>query len=68
MNNGAVYDRVVHHAGEQGISIRNLEERAMLANGTIGKWKTSTPRLDSVLHVSKVLNVPLEELIGNDEE
>ena len=58
-----IYDNVKHLCAEKGISISQLEKEAGLGNGTIGGWKTSVPRIDSVQSVAKVLKVKMEKLL-----
>lgn len=58
-----IYENVKHLCDEKGISISQLEKEAGLGNGTIGGWKTSVPRIDSVQSVAKVLKVKMEKLL-----
>lgn len=48
---------------ERGISIAELEKQAGLANGTIRKWDVSSPYVDSLSSVAKVLKVKPSKLI-----
>lgn len=57
-----VYENVKSVCEEQGIPIYECEKRSGLANGVIGGWRKSSPRLDSVIAVSKALHVPLLRL------
>lgn len=58
-----IYDNVKRISDEKGISIFQLEKEAGLGNGTIGGWRTSTPRLDSLQAVAKVLKVKVDKLL-----
>ena len=58
-----VYDNVKRIADERKIPIAKLERKADIANGTIGKWKTGMPRMDSLKKVADYLNVTVDELI-----
>ncbi len=57
-----LYDKIREIAQMKGISITNLEIKAGLSNGTIGKWKNSDPRISNVQAVANALEVKLEEL------
>ena len=58
-----LYDKVKRLADEQKISIRSIEIKAGLANGTIGKWRENKPFVDSIKRVSEVLGVKIEDLL-----
>lgn len=60
-----IYDNVKRLSDEKGISISQLEKEAGLGNGTIGGWRTSAPRLDSLQAVAKVLKVKVDKLLKN---
>lgn len=62
-----VYENVEQLCKEKGISICQLESRSGLANATIGKWRKSTPTLDSLRKVAAVLNVSIEKLIAEKD-
>lgn len=62
-----LYDVVAKIAEEQHLAITAVEELAGLGRGSIGKWRNSTPKLDSVAKVAKVLNVPLASLVNEYE-
>lgn len=49
---------------ENDIPIYALEKKCGLGNGTIGGWEKSTPRVDSLIAVSKVTGLSIDELIG----
>lgn len=57
-----IYDNVKRCCNQKGLSIRELEIRAGLGNGTIGGWKTGNPRTDILLKVADVLEVSLDDL------
>lgn len=48
------------------MSIREMEQKAGVANGTIAKWKTASPTLKNLLAVSSVLGVKIEDLTRDD--
>ena len=61
-----IYDRVKKLCTEKNISIFECEKRAGLGNGVISGWKESSPRIDTLKAVAKVLDVPLDELAKDD--
>lgn len=52
---------------KRGISISRLEKECGIGNGTIGGWKTSSPRLDTLKKVADYLGTPLEILLEEEE-
>lgn len=63
-----LFDKIKAICQEKGMSISLLERTAGLGNGTIDGWNTSSPRLENILAVAKVLGVPLSELVGGEDE
>lgn len=45
-----------------------MEAKANLKNGTVGKWRESIPRADSLRKVAKVLHVSMETLMKEPEK
>jgi len=62
-----IFDNIKRITDAKNISIRTLETEAGLANGTVGKWRTSNPTIDNLMAVAKVLGVALTELLKEDE-
>lgn len=58
-----IYNNVKEIAAQKKISITDLEKAAGLANGTIGKWKDSVPKVSSLEAVAKALKVTVSQLI-----
>lgn len=58
-----MYKTIEDMARKRGMSIKSLEEKAGLGNGTIGAWKTCSPKLDSLEKVASILDVKVETLI-----
>lgn len=58
-----IYDRVRELCDRQQLSIATVEDRAGLGHATIRKWDSSVPKIDTLVKVAKVLNVPVTELI-----
>ena len=59
----AVFDRIRAITKMRGMTIKEVERRAGLHNGTIGKWRKSSPRLKNLLAVANVLGVKIETLL-----
>ena len=58
-----IYDNVKELADNNNLTIRQVELKAELGNGTIARWKKSKPSVVTLLKVAKVFNVPLEDLL-----
>ena len=57
-----IYENILELAKKQGLSISKLEKLAGLSKGAISKWKTSSPNVNNLAAVAKVLKVKLEVL------
>lgn len=58
-----IFDNIKKICDEKGISIAGLEKATGLGNGTIGGWRTSSPRVNVLKKVADYLGVPLEQLL-----
>lgn len=58
-----VYNNVVELSRKKGLTISKLEQKAGLANGTIGKWKTKSPLVESLVKVATALGVTVNRLL-----
>jgi len=58
-----IYENIKRLCDEKKISITELEKKAGLGNGTIGKWKTAHPTMNSVYMVADALNVKVTKII-----
>lgn len=58
-----IYKKIQELATKQGISISELERQAGLSKATISKWKKSSPTVDNIMNVAKVLKVKVDELL-----
>lgn len=58
-----IYLNIKTLCDQQGISIRSLEKQAGLGNGVIRRWEKSSPTVDKLQAVAKVLKVKIEKLI-----
>ena len=60
------FDKVKSLAAEKGMSYNKLEMEAGLTRNSIYKWASSTPSVDKVAAVAKVLGVTIDELMKED--
>ncbi len=58
-----LYNKIKALCQERGMSIKALEQAAELGNGTVGKWRTSTPTLRNLIAVAHVLGVTMDRLL-----
>jgi len=49
---------------ENKTPVSALEKMCGLGNGTIGGWEKSTPRIESLIAVSRVTGLSIVDLIG----
>lgn len=61
-----IYDNIKRQARKKGLTISQVESKAGLAQGHIGKWNTVSPRVDSLLKVAKVLGVSANALLKEE--
>ena len=58
-----IYENILEIAQKKQLSLRQIEIKAGLSVGAIGKWKTRSPQVDNLMAVAKVLNVPINKLL-----
>lgn len=58
-----IYERIKALCDERGIPIYQLEEKAGVANGTIGAWRSADPKASTLKKVADALGVTVDELI-----
>ncbi len=63
-----IYENIQTIASSKSMKIAEVEKRAGLSNGTIGKWRDSVPKVDSLIKVAKVLGVSLSTLTKGMKE
>ena len=61
-----IYENVEAIAIKRGISLAEVERKANLSKGAITKWKTASPTIKSLLAVSNVLEVSIEDLTKSE--
>ena len=52
----------------KGISITTLEKEVGLGNGSIGKWKESSPKVDSLKLVADYFKKPLDYFLDQEDD
>ena len=57
--------RVAELCKQRGVSIAKLERDVGLANGTISKWKKSSPTVDSIKKVAYYLGVSIDSIVSD---
>lgn len=62
----AIYERINLLISSRGISQGKLEKELGFSNGTISKWKTSTPRVDRLQKIADYFNISISYLIGEN--
>jgi len=58
-----LYENISRIAKKKGISIKQLEKKAVVGNGTIGKWRKSKPNMESLERIASVLGVSVAYLL-----
>lgn len=64
----SIFERTKETAKEQGLTLRQVEEKAKLSNGSLYNWKKSSPKIENAQKVADVLNVSVDYLLGNTDE
>lgn len=59
-----IYTKVAELAHERGVSLAKIERDVDMGNGTIGKWKTTSPKLENVMKVADYFGMTIDALIG----
>lgn len=59
-------DRIRALANENGMSLPDLEIAIGLGNGTISRWKNSSPNTDKLVKVSDYFGVSIDYLLGRE--
>ena len=59
-----IYDRIKEACKEKGISVSYVEKEAGLGNGSISKWNKSSPSVENLQAVARILKINIDKLIG----
>lgn len=62
-----VYKNVKKLAEDNNMTIRQVELKAKLGNGTIARWKKSTPSVITLKKVADVFGVTIEGLLKDEK-
>lgn len=63
-----MYERIEYLRKKEGITQGNLEKELGFSNGSISKWKTSTPKPERLQKLADYFGVSVEFLIGKTDE
>lgn len=63
-----LYQKIVELCEKQGTNVSKLERECGLANGTIRRWKDSSPSIENLIKVADKLDVSLDYLGGRSRE
>lgn len=58
-----LYDRIKDICKEKGVSVASVEKDAGLGSGAISKWNVSSPTVENLQAVAKVLKVKVNKLL-----
>ncbi|MEG0830665.1 MAG: helix-turn-helix transcriptional regulator [Anaerovoracaceae bacterium] len=61
-NSERIYDNVKAICSKKGVSVRKMESKAGLSNGTVSKWNEVSPTVDNLSSVAEVLGVSITTL------
>lgn len=61
-------DKIRALAKQHDMSLPQLEIELGLGNGTISRWKTSSPNTDKLLRIAKYFHVSMDYLLERDDE
>lgn len=59
-----IFDKVKKLCSDKGISIHALEKETKIGNGTISRWKESSPTLDKIKKIADYFEKPIEYFLG----
>lgn len=59
----SIYENIKEIADRKGLSIRQVETKAKVGNGSIARWKTQSPSVHNLQKVAKALGVGLTRLL-----
>ena len=62
-----IYDKIKKICKKKGMSVTYVEKKAELGNGLISKWNDSVPSVANLKKVASILEVTVDELIGDEE-
>lgn len=63
-----IYDNICRYAVKRELTIKRLEKKSGLKNGTIGKWRTSSPTVKNLQKVADALGVSVNTLLREEKK
>lgn len=63
-----IVEQITRECKRKNLTIAELERNAGLSNGTIKKWESSMPKVDSLSKVAEYLHVSLDYLCSGEEQ
>ena len=60
-------DKIRELANQRNMSLPDLETKVGLGNGTISRWKSSSPNTDKLTKVADELGVSVDYLLGREK-
>lgn len=63
-----IYKNIISLCNAKNISVAKLERETGLSNGTVGKWKKTSPTIDNVVKVADFFGVTVDDLISKASE
>lgn len=61
-------EKIKNIASAKNIKIAELERLSGISNGQIRRWDKSSPKVENVAKVAKVLNVSVDYLLGREDK
>ncbi|MBS9334981.1 helix-turn-helix domain-containing protein [Fructobacillus sp. M1-13] len=61
-----LFENIKEISKKRGINLKTVAKESGLGENAIYRWKTETPRIDSLKKVANTLNVDVKELLGDD--
>lgn len=59
-----MFDNIKNISRKRGMSLKEVAKKSGLGENAIYRWKTETPRIDSLNKVAKTLNVTVSDITG----
>lgn len=63
-----LYEKIKELAAQRKISIRQLEEKLNIANGTIRRWSKTNPSTGAITKVADYFHVSVDYLLGREDK
>ena len=63
-----ILKRIKEKCKEKGLTIFALEKEAKIGNGTIARWDKSSPTVENLAAVAKVLECTIDDLLHDESK